>query len=59
MEAEGAVAACLSQHTQPLTLPKGVRNLAEAEETYSTKITLNLKASQFLCDGTSSSLALW
>ena len=35
METEGAAAAaCLSQHTQLLNVPKGVGNQAEAEETY-------------------------
>ena len=42
METDGAAAACLSQHTQPLNVPKGVRNPAEAEETYLTKIIPNL-----------------
>ena len=36
METEGAAAAFLSQHTQPLKMPKDVRNQAEAEKTYLT-----------------------
>ena len=36
METEGAAPACLSQHTQPLIVPKGVGNQAEAEEAYFT-----------------------
>ena len=38
-EIEGAAAACLSQHTQPQNVPMCVRNQAEAEGTYMTKIT--------------------
>ena len=36
MEIEGAAAACLSLHIQPLNVPKGIGNQAEAEETYLT-----------------------
>ena len=37
METEGvAVAACLTQLTQPLNMPNSVRNQAESEETYLT-----------------------
>ena len=36
MKAEGAAAACLSQHAQSLYVPKCVGNQAEAEETYLT-----------------------
>ena len=41
-ETEGTAAACLSQHTQPLNVPKGVRNQAETEEIYFTRKTPNL-----------------
>ena len=36
METGGATAVCLSQHTQPVNVPKGVGNQAEAEKTYLT-----------------------